>query len=228
MGTVLAAALIIAIVQMVRAVVAYVQAQARGKESRLQKAVFACVQCCLKCLQTFLDKVNRNALIWSAVYGDNLLHSIEGSFQLVWDNLFRVAAINLVADFLFLLGKIVIAAATAGISVLIMSRVSTYSGEMSSLFVPCVVVFLLSYVVASLFMAVFSTTVDTVFLCFLVDCQENEKDGIMLASDGLRQLVQSHAQQSLLDAKFKNEQQLYSQQQQMQQVAMASTGQPPK
>ena len=228
LGTVLAAALIIAIVQMVRAVVAYVQAQARGKESRLQKAVFACVQCCLKCLQTFLDKVNRNALIWSSVYGDNLLHSIEGSFKLIWDNLFRVAAINLVADFLFLLGKVVIAAATAGISVVIMSRVNTYSGELSSLFVPCVVVFILSYVVASLFMAVFSTAVDTVFLCFLVDCQENEKDGIMLASDGLRQLVQSHAQQSVLDAKFRNERQLYAQQTQMQQVQMAPTGQPQK
>ena len=87
-GTVLAAALIIAIVQFIRAVVTYIQAQSKGKESKVQKAVFACVQCCLACLQTFLDKVNRNALIWSAVYGDGLLHSIEGSFKLIWNNLF--------------------------------------------------------------------------------------------------------------------------------------------
>ena len=221
-GTVLAAALIIAIVQFVRLVVTYIQAQSKGRNSRVQKAVFACVQCCLACLQSFLDKVNRNALIWCAIWGDALLPSMRGSFQLIWNNLFRVAAINLVANFLFFLGKAVIAAATTGLCLIILCKADAYAGKVHSLFVPCGVIFILAYLVASLFMTVFSTTVDTVFLCFLVDCQENEKDGLMLASDGLRQLVQDHAQQSMTEAKFANEKQLYTQSQ----VAMAPLGQP--
>ena len=222
-GTVLAAALIIAIVQMVRAVLAYVQAQTSGRSNRVQKAAFACLQCCLGCLQRFLDRVNRNALIWSAIWGDALLPSMEGSFQLIWNNLARVAAINVVSHFLFLLGRIVIAAASTGLCLLVLTRASPYAGVVHSLFVPGCVIFLLSYLVASLFMTAFSTTVDTVFLCFLVDCQENEKDGLMLASDGLRQLVQDHAQQSLTEAKFHNEQALYTQQQQRgSQVAMVA------
>ena len=219
-GTVLAAALIIAIVQFIRLLVSYVQAQSKGRSNRVQKAVFACVQCCLACLQSFLDKVNRNALIWSAIWGDALLPSMRGSFQLIWNNLFRVAAINLVANFLFLLGKLVIAAGTTGLCLIILCKVSAYAGKVHSLFVPCAVIFILAYLVASLFMTVFSTTVDAVFLCFLVDCQENEKDGIMLASDGLRQLVQDHAQQSLTEAKYSNEKQLYTNSQ----VAMAPMG----
>ena len=211
LGTVLAAALIIAIIQMIRAVVAYIQAKTRNKQNRLTKAVFACVQCCLKCVQTIMDKVNCNALIWSAIYGDNFMDSVSGSFQLVWNNLFRVAAINLVGNFLFLLGKVVIAASSTGISLLILTYAPAYkdNANIRSFFTPCIAVFILSYIVATLFMTVFSTTVDTVFLCFLVDCQENEKEGVMLASEGLRELVQSHAQQSEQEARFRNERSMY-------------------
>ena len=211
LGTVLAAALIIAVIQMIRAVVAYVQAKTKNKQSKVTKAIFACVQCCLKCVQTIMDKVNCNALIWSAIYGDNFMDSVSGSFQLIWNNLFRVAAINLVGNFLFLLGKIVIAASSTGISLLILTYGSAYKNNTNirSFFTPCIAVFILSYIVGSLFMTVFSTTVDTVFMCFLVDCQENEKDGVMLASEGLRGLVQSHAQQSELEAKYRNERSMY-------------------
>ena len=211
LGTVLAAALIIAVIQMVRAVVAYVQAKTRNQQSRVAKAIFACVQCCLKCVQTIIDKVNCNALIWSAIYGDNFVDSVSGSFQLIWNNLFRVAAINLVGNFLFLLGKLVIAAGSTGIALLILSNAPAYKDNehIRSLFAPCLLIFVLSYVVATLFMTVFSTTVDTVFLCFLVDCQENERDGVMLASAGLRELIQSHAQQSELEAKHRIERSMY-------------------
>ena len=213
LGTVLAAALIIAVIQMIRAVVAYVQAKTKNTQNKVTKAMLACAQCCLKCIQTIMDKVNCNALIWSAVYGDNFMDSVSGSFQLIWNNLFRVAAINLVGNFLFLLGKIVIAASSTGICLLILTYAPKYknnSENVHSLFAPCIAIFVLSYVVGSLFMTVFSTTVDTVFLCFLVDCQENEKDGVMLASEGLRQLVQSHAQQSESEAKYRNERSMYT------------------
>jgi hypothetical protein len=206
LGTVLVGALIIAIIQSVRAVLAYLQSQSKGRNNRVQQAVFGCLQCCLSCLQSLIDKVNRNALIWCAVYGDGFVASVSGSFQLIWANLFRVAAINVVSHFLFFLGKVVIAAASTGLSLLIMTRVSGEGeAQVGSLFVPLVCVFAVSFVVASLFMTVFSCCVDTVFLCFLIDCQENERDGCMLASDGLRQLVQHHAQASMSEAKARNE-----------------------
>jgi hypothetical protein len=45
-----------------------------------------------------------------------------------------------------------------------------------------------SYGIASIFMAVFAAIIDTIFICFLVDCEHN-KDTTMLASKSLQELV---------------------------------------
>ena len=58
------------------------------------------------------------------------------------------------------------------------------------------VAFLLSYMVASLFMVVYDTTIDTVFLCFLVDEEVNAVDGQMLASKGLLKVIGKYEKES--------------------------------
>ena len=157
-GTVLAAALIIAIVQFIRLLVSYVQAQSKGRSNRVQKAVFACVQCCLACLQSLSGQgepqrahlerhMGRRA---AAVDARQLSAHLE---QSVPRRRHQPGG-----HFLFLLGKLVIAAGTTGLCLIILCKVSAYAGKVHSLFVPCAVIFILAYLVASLFMTVFSTT----------------------------------------------------------------------
>ena len=53
-------------------------------------------------------------------------------------------------------------------------------------------------------MSLFETTIDTTFLCFLVD-EEYNKGGHMLASEGLRKIVDQYEKQSIDESKKMND-----------------------
>jgi hypothetical protein len=193
LGTVALASLIIAVIQFVRAVVAYIEEQTtpkHGPPNQLQRAVFCLIQCCLKCVQCCMDKVNKNALVWCAIYGDSFAESACSSFALIWANLARVAALTLVSSFLFFIGKLLVAFLTTGVAAIAIYRY--YHADLNSLVLPVVVIFLLSYLVAALFMSLMETTAATVFLAFLVDEKYNKQSGMMLASQGLQDVINAH------------------------------------
>ncbi len=50
----------------------------------------------------------------------------------------------------------------------------------------------LRHIVARLFLQVYDTAVDTVFLCFLVDEKQNKSSGCMLADEGLKEVVSNY------------------------------------
>merc|ERR1719208_712519 len=69
-------------------------------------------------------------------------------------------------------GKVCVCLATTGVSVLIIYY--AYD-DLSGIMLPMILIFLLSYVIASTFMTVYETAVDTVFLSFLLDEEWNAK-----------------------------------------------------
>jgi solute carrier family 44 (choline transporter-like protein), member 2/4/5 len=66
MGSIAFGSLLIAVIQFIRAVMAYLQRHSKAMQegNRLVKAMFCCVQCCLKCLQTLVEVFTRNAFIF--------------------------------------------------------------------------------------------------------------------------------------------------------------------
>jgi len=202
LGTVATASLIIAVIQFMRACVKYVELKIKGsgvKISALQKVLLCMIGCCLKCVECCMDKVNKNALIWCSIYGDGFCTSTCSSFALLWRNLARVAAVNTVSTLLLHIGKFTVAltiGAIAWATILVVPRYKENGDSpITSPVSPCIVIFLCSYLVAKIFMMIFETVVDTVFLCFLVDC-ENNGPGMMLASKGLQMLVGKYEGQS--------------------------------
>merc|ERR1719229_1767770 len=73
------------------------------------------------------------------------------------------------------------------LSVLVMKYNGYYSSNLSSFLFPAVVIFVISYVVAALFMMVFEVAVETIFLCFLVD--EEVHGEAKFANHGLTQMA---------------------------------------
>jgi len=188
-GTVATCAFIIAVIQFIRACVLYIEKKvSKDPPNKLQKAIFCLIHCYLKCLECCMDKINKNALVWCAVFGDNFPNSACSSFQLVWANLGRVAALHMVTGILLRITKLAIAAANAGIFAAVFTYYPDLKDKISSIIVPAVIVFLLSYFVATSFMIVFRSVIDTVFLCFLIDCEHNDA-GNMMASVALQKLV---------------------------------------
>lgn len=190
LGTVSVGALIIAVVRTLRAILVYIEEKAKpadGKPSRLQRCLFCACHCCLWCLECCLDKINKNAFIYSAVQGTNFATSVCSSFALVWRNLLRMAVLEVITVYITFLGKIMIAFMTAGGLSLYMQRTEALSTEISSPVVPAVICFVLGYSVASLFMSIFDVAVDTTFMCFLIDEENNGTN--MFASKKLQEVV---------------------------------------
>lgn len=193
LGTIFFGAFIIAIVQFVRAVVKYIEEKSKSKNNRLQRAMFCLIQCCLKCLESCLDQMSQNAFIWNAIYGDAFCPSAFSSFGLIWRNLARVAAINLVSQYLLVIGKVVVTLFCGGFVGLIITNAEPYKTDVSSAVFPVLITMFLAYLVASLFMVVYDTTIDTIFLCFLVDEEVNKEKGQMRARPSLVKLIDDHA-----------------------------------
>lgn len=191
-GTVALASLIIAIVQAIRAAVAYIEKKCTvangGVPNMLQRAVFCLIHCCLACLQCCLDKINKNALVWTAIWGDSFGTAACSSFKLLWGNLGRTGAMSVVSAFLMFLGKVLIALATVGFGGIF---IHFKYKDISSPVLPMVLIFIVGYTVGALFMSVFEVAMDTIFLCFLIDEKMHAASGNMCASKGLRALVDS-------------------------------------
>lgn len=195
LGTVAFGALIIAIINFIRAWVKYIEEKTKNKNNTIQKVFFCMIQCFLKCLHCCADKISKNSFIWTAIWGDNFMSGAVGSFCLIWNNLARVAAINVVSAYLLFLGKVLVALGTTGISAIILVYGSEYKDDISSPILPLLIIFIISYAVSCLFMLVYDTTIDTIFLCFLVDEQYN-KNGNMMASKNLQELIGKYSKES--------------------------------
>jgi len=208
LGSIIFAAAIIAIIQFIRAVVHYIERQLNPGDKApnpIQKFLFRCLDCMLWCLECCLDKLNRNALVWVQVYGDAFCPSVCGSFMLIWANLFRVAVITFFSGIVTLLGKILIPVFSTAIMAMVLHYHDDYE-DITSVWYPLIIIFIISLCVAQVFMTVYDTTIDTIFLCFLIDEKHNKSTGAMMADPNLREIVQKYEKQSteLADSKKRN------------------------
>jgi hypothetical protein len=186
LGSIAFGSLIIAIIQFIRGVVRYMEKHCQAETpNALQKTVLACLACFLKCAEACMDKLNKHAFVWVSIYGDSFIPSCCSSFQLIWANLLRMVIVDVVGDYLLLVGRFMIAMATTGICSIIIDH--TFKDEINSSAIPLTVIFVFSFTIATLFMIVFETAVDTVFLCFLID--ESNPRGEMLAAPSLKKLM---------------------------------------
>eukprot|EP00462_Mataza_sp_D1_P001407 CAMPEP_0175092832 /NCGR_PEP_ID=MMETSP0086_2-20121207/2674_1 /TAXON_ID=136419 /ORGANISM="Unknown Unknown, Strain D1" /LENGTH=652 /DNA_ID=CAMNT_0016365723 /DNA_START=32 /DNA_END=1990 /DNA_ORIENTATION=- len=196
LGTVATTSAIIATVKTVRALVLYLERQTKGEPpNKLQQALFCMLHCYLKCVECCLDKINKNALVWTAVYGDGFCVSCCSSFALVWRNLFRVAALHTVSVIIFFMGKCSVGLCVGGLVALFLMHVDPFKTTLSSPLAPALVSFALAYVISGLFFIMLDSIIDTIFLCFLIDSEVNSK-GQMMATPALQKLVGKYSKRS--------------------------------
>ncbi|KAJ3436922.1 ctl-like protein [Anaeramoeba flamelloides] len=163
---------IIAIIQLLRIILEYTERQMKkaSGENKFVKYMFYCMRCCLKCLESTMKFINRNAYIMIAVYGQSFCQSTKRAFHLISRNIFRIIAINTVGDFLLFLGKLSISIITGIIAMALCKA----NDNMSLYVIPSLLSTVLAYLVASAFMAVFEMAIDTILLSFCEDCERHD------------------------------------------------------
>ncbi|XP_069644472.1 choline transporter-like protein 5 isoform X1 [Haliaeetus albicilla] len=177
-GSLAFGALILAIVQLIRVILEYLDHKLKGTQNSFTRFLLCCLKCCFWCLERFLKFINRNAYIMIAIYGKNFCTSAKEAFFLLMRNVVRVAVLDKVTDFLLFLGKILVA---GGVGVLAFffftQRIPVFAQEAPTLnyyWVPLLTVIIGSYLVAHGFFSVYAMCVDTLFLCFCEDLERND------------------------------------------------------
>jgi choline transporter-like protein 2/4/5 len=179
-GTIAFGSLLIAFMQFIRAVVAYLTRQMTakngGQTSRLFKLVACCVQCCLKCMQACLEVITRNAYIFSAVKGTSFCGSGKKVFGLITSNAATLAIVNILGEVIMFLGKVLIAMCCGWIAFAILDHAERFQpGQpdyISTEWIVILVTVFFAYAVATCFMNVFDLAVDTVLVCYVTDTEE--------------------------------------------------------
>lgn len=106
LGTAAFGSLIIGTILTIRAVVAYAQKKMNKPGNFLIKYFLCVLQCFTWCLEKFMRFINKSAYIQTSLYSYSFCKAARCAFFLILRNILRVAAVNMIADFILFLGKV--------------------------------------------------------------------------------------------------------------------------
>lgn len=197
LGTAAYGSLVIAIIKTIRAVLAYLQRKAKKSGNQLALCILRVLQCCMWCLEKCMKFLNKNAYIQTAINGYSFCKACRAAFFLIARNVLRVIAVSYVGDFVLFLGKIFIPLVTTFLCYLALGY---FIGDsVHGLIGPLLIVFFLSFFVASLFVEVFGMAISTILMCYCAD-EEMFPPEERFADGALRGAIKK-TQQSAADAK---------------------------
>ncbi|XP_022130827.2 choline transporter-like 2 isoform X1 [Pieris rapae] len=178
LGTVAFGALIIAIVRVIRVILEYVDSKLKKFDNPFTRCIMCFCKCFFWCLENFLKFINKNAYIMCAVHGKNFCKSAHDAFSLLMRNIVRVVVLDKVADFIFFLSKLLISIGV-GFAVYYLLEWNyvyeiTKGEKLHYNYVPAIILSVATYLICTIFFNVYSMAVDTLFLCFLEDCERND------------------------------------------------------
>jgi len=137
------------------------------------------VRCCLDCCHRFVKFLNKNAYIQVALTGKNFCSSAMAAFVLALKNSGSFVITNGIGALIQFLGKMGIAVANAVLAYAMLTQIDSVAPGLQSPVAPLVVVFLLSYLMAAIFMSVYSITSLSLLQCLYADvdlCKQSDTD----------------------------------------------------
>ncbi|KAJ1520727.1 hypothetical protein ONE63_003822 [Megalurothrips usitatus] len=171
-GTVAFGSLIISIVRFIRLILDYIEKQAKQySDNSVAKCLMCFCKCCFACVEGFLKFISRNAYIMCAVHGKNFCTSAKDAFNLLMRNVIRCVVIDKIMDFVFFIGKLLI---TGAVCVAVYFSLRQWPQQLNYEAVPITITGIGAFLIASVFFGVYTVAVETLFLCFLEDCERND------------------------------------------------------
>lgn len=189
---------IIAVIQLARIILAYIQKKLKGKVGIVAEFFLKCLACCLWCFEKFMKFLNKNAYIEIAIYGYSFCTAARQAFNLLFRNILRVAVIQGVGGFVLFVMKLLVIAGTGLCAVLWLREDDDIHYLAVVVFMICVV----AWFIADVFISIYDMTIDTLFLCFAEDCERNNgKDKPYFMSSNLLKFMKSGAANKPAEAK---------------------------
>lgn len=191
-GTLAFGSLLIAIVQIIRALLERLRRTIKKKDNKIANSLICCCQCCFCMLEGCLKFMNKNAYIQTAIFGTSFCKSSRQAFNLMLRNASRVGGVSYVSASILIVGKMFISSVTTVLSYLALIDADA---EITHVAGPMVVIFFISYIVSDIHMDVFDMGIKTILHCFVAD--EEMFDGENADDELVRWVDQYHQRQPI-------------------------------
>ena len=137
-------------------------------ESMIMKCIVCCLGCCIWCLDACVKHITKNAYIQTVLTGNHFCGAAWAAFWLTVRNAGRFSIVSMVGGLLMFVGKGTIMILSGWIGYLIIVNSSELKDKVASPVFPVVIVVVISYLIASIFLSLFSFSADTILHCYIV------------------------------------------------------------
>ncbi|XP_070508748.1 choline transporter-like protein 1 [Chironomus tepperi] len=186
LGSICMGSMLITIVKVMRALVAAAKQQSKESRNPFVYLIACCLKCILELLEELLEYLVRNAYIIVAKDGTGFMDSGKRAYHLLSRNIMDVIALNNFGDIVLAVCRLLIVLIAGFVGFEILNTNATRDIMILPLFIGIVLAFL----IAHCFVTVFEMTVDTIFVCYCIDIEENDGEGNpYYMSDSLRKIM---------------------------------------
>lgn len=179
LGSLAIGSFLVAVVQLMRVILVLIEKKAKetGADQQAQvKFILRVAHCILACLERVIKFINKNAYIMMAHDGTNFISSAMKAFEVLSGNKLTIGFTYFIAELFFFFGKLQIALFSGGITFLITYKVESAGTGITKGIILIVIVTLIAYLVATLFLSVLACCVDSMLICFCYDKIYSEVD----------------------------------------------------
>ena len=195
LGSLALGSFLVALVQLIRLAVEYVDRKTKAAQdsNKLAKAAMCMCKCCLWCLECCMKFITRQAYLMMAIVGENFCFSAKKMFYFSLRNVAKVGVTHGVAGIILFFGKVLVIGLTVVFSFLIITKEPTLASQGVDPLIPCLLCGIIAQVTCGIILKLYSTTIEALLLCFLVDDEKNNGN-TSHAPASLRECLDKHAE----------------------------------
>jgi hypothetical protein len=176
LGSVCVGAFLIAVVQLIRVIMAYIDRHTKAWQNKNKcfAVMFKILHLCLCLLEKCLKFITKNAYVMVAMRGKAFCESCCNAFKLLLTNLVQFAIVGIFSKVVVFFGKVfIVTLCAAGCYAWIKVDLSMIDASLETYvtnsFIPVTLTAILAYGVASAFLHVYDLAIATILLCFCED-----------------------------------------------------------
>jgi len=167
-GSIAMGSFLVALVTFIRIIFEYIIYQYEkvgNKENPIYKCFKCVARCILWCLDKYVEFITKNAYIQIALHNSMFCKAAMDAFFLALRHIGRFSSAGMIGTIMMVLGKGTIMASSACLTYIL---ISTQYPEVSQPLVGAGIVAMVSYLVGSLFLSVFSFSCTAILHCFIL------------------------------------------------------------
>ena len=148
--------------------------------------------CCIHCFDRFLRYITQNAYIYMALSNESFCMASVHAFLLILKNSAKFSMVSGIASVFMFIAKICISVLTTVIGYLLLKPMIPAGESFSEPVIPTLIIFLIAYLISSIFIGVFDAGSNTILQCYLMDKEMGGTDDEPHVPKNLKKFLDHH------------------------------------